>query len=365
MPMRVFALRSIVALVILALAVPQVAAEASADRGVFEAWGNIRQEITEILQDFWCMLTGRGCEQPRSETEPDEADELPVVSAMVHAPMDLGPLLQSFCGMDISNGPVDCGCCADHFVEPIKVAALLHGSTPVEAAAWERNDKHVEKRLGRVMTWSVGGRTPTVWCDRGRPACRCEDQKLNWDEDEAACREGKPCMGPKQAEERMNPGEDQKQDIQTQDRQLLQDATDAEVEGCLHGDASRIPIGFAQCEDMSPRLCNRLYANGPRGWHFCTVISDAPRICSARQRAEDANEVACEGLEQWGIQQAYNPSLGWETEIDEERLSLRVKTSPRPPPEQVRAHLRERISAAAMASTLRVQHETSNQLPAS
>lgn len=348
MPIRVFGLCSIVTLVILAAATPHVAAEGSADRGVFESAPNIWQEIKAIAGDFWCWLTGRSCEGPRPETEPDKEDEMPIVAAMAHhAPVDLGPLLQSFCGMDLSNGPVDCGCCADHFVEPIKVAALLHGSTPVEAAAWERNDRHVEKRLGRAVTWSVGGRTPTVWCDRGRPVCRCEDQKLNWDEDEAACRVGKPCMAPNQAEEKMNPGEDQKQDSQTQD------TTDAEVEGCLQGDASRIPIGFAQCEDMSPRQCEKLYANGPRGWHFCTVMSDAPRICSARQRAEDANEVACEGLAQWGIQQAYNPSLGWETEIDEERLALRVKTSPGPPAEQVRAHLRERISSAAMASTLR------------
>jgi len=347
LPTRELFLRSIFVVVILAVASPQVAAENSADRGAFEAAANIKQEIKEILQDFWGWLTGR--ERPRSETEP-ETDDIPAVSmGMVpHVAMDMGPLLDTFCGMDLSNGPVDCGCCADHFVDPIKVAALLHGSKPVEAPAWERNDRHVEKHIGRFITWSVGGRTPTVWCDRGRPVCRCEDPKLNWDEDEAACREGKPCVAPEQAVEKMNPGEDQKQGS------AKQDTTDAEVDSCLHGDPSRLPIGSAQCEDMLPRQCDKLYARGPRGWHFCEVHSDDPRICGARQRAENANEAACEGLQQWGIQQAYNPSLGWETDIDEERHSLRVKTSPGPPPEQVRAHLRERISAAAMASTLRI-----------
>mmetsp|Transcript_46385 Transcript_46385/g.92010 ORF Transcript_46385/g.92010 Transcript_46385/m.92010 type:complete len:370 (+) Transcript_46385:213-1322(+) len=351
-----------VGILILAVALPQVAAkDSAADRGSFEAFANVKQEFNEIWQDFWCWLWGKKCDERPTEAEPEVGN--PVASVM-HAPMmDTGPLLNTFCGMDLSNGPMDCGCCADHLVDPLKVAALLHGSMPVEAPAWERNDRHVEKRLGRAIIWSVGGRTPTVWCDRGRPVCRCEDPKLNWDVDEAACRQGKPCAAPEQAQEKMNFVGDQKRiveletELQTgaldqKQESKKQDTSFAEVQGCMSGDVGRIPIGSAQCEDMSPAQCDQFYAKDKQGWHLCAVLNDAPRICSARQRAEDAKEAAIEGLALWSIQQAYNPDLGWATEIDEVRLSLRVNTTPGPAAEQVRANLRERISAAAMASKL-------------
>lgn len=262
----------------------------------------------------------------------------------VELPEDL-PVLDSLCGLDLPEKVVvDCSCCADHLVgAPADKAALLFGGGPgLSPAFLTEGSTGRSSTTGRVRSWSLGGRLPSVWCDRGQLVCRCEDLDKSWHEEERACRTGGNCTAPAVLPEAASgaPAVEQTEDVAAASNSQLM---------CDAGESSRISIGRAQCGDFNVSQCDRLYALGASAnWHFCATEARAVRVCGARAISSEAASRASEGIRSWALQNLFNPGTGWALEIRGDGTS-RVVASEAPDPALFEELVRRRLPPAAAA----------------
>merc|ERR1719221_709655 len=99
--------------------------------------------------------------------------------------------------------------------------------------------------------------------------------------------------------------------------------------GCSGEPPGRVPIGSARCEDMSVRQCDRLYARGPKGWHYCEIDRHAVRTCSARAESGSRLKQSADSAQHWAIQQAFSPSSDWMV-VERADHTVRAAESPAP-----------------------------------
>lgn len=227
------------------------------------------------------------------------------------------PLLDEFClqGKRIDNeNLVGCDCCLDHLLGNAPAqAALRFGSGPVEAPAFVRQPEGYYTRVGNVMAWSFGGRTPSILCDRGRLVCQCEDSQKDWAEVEDTCGPGEICRPPPMPLE--GPSEEKVSAAQSEN------VEPGAVQGnlCTSNSSSssdRVSIGRGFCQDFSVKQCEELYARDASGiWHQCQVFKQKFRKCAARmipvQEARDTTAAA----QSWAAQNLYSPDSGWQVSV--------------------------------------------------
>lgn len=225
----------------------------------------------------------------------------------------VGKQLQSFCGYEFSGSMlVECGCCGDHLLNDTKSkAALMFGSGPVQALTLTHDSSGKTDISGHARAWSVGGFVPTIWCDRGRLVCRCQDAKQGWHEEERACRPGAACAPPQAAKE----GSTGDAQGSSTSASPVAGGETASLPSCATGTPARLALGSSTCEDASVRQCDRLYARGTGGsWHYCKVDTHAVKICGARVLEEDEARRITQLARSWGLQHLFNPALGWGVE---------------------------------------------------
>jgi len=312
--------------------------ELESQSSYFETASRVSAEVRQVTADtgrrIWAWIFGRAGEtgsrtsgSSGGVSEGESGGGGDAVSAGPAGPD--GPLLTSFCGMEIVDGKtVDCSCCADHLISsPVEASALLYGGQPNDKApAFHRNDTDHAGRSGRVRVWTLGSMVPSIWCDRGLPICRCEDPGKSWHVSEPACRTGAACAPPIPPEETSS----------TPQKDTLPQPPQG-TPGCAGG--LSIPIGSARCEDMSVRQCPHLYARVGDGWHYCQVDTAAVRTCGAKLSDETRTKEQEEQRSMaWAAQIAYNPSLNW-TAHEQPDHTIRVVSDPLPPIDQVRAIL--------------------------
>lgn len=254
----------------------------------------------------------------------------------------MGKQPRSFCGYEFSGSMlIECGCCGDHLLNDTKSkAALMFGSGPVQALALTRDSTGRTTISGRVRAWSVGGFVPTVWCDRGRLVCRCQDGKQGWHEEEEACRPGAACALPQGAREGSTGGAQSS----LASASSVTGGETPTLPSCATGMPARLSLGSSTCEDASVRQCDRLYAKGTDGsWHYCKVDAHAVKICGARVVEEDEAQRITQLARSWGLPQLYNPTLGWRVEDGLHHVA-HVAEQPLPPVAVFQNLVRQRTS---------------------
>eukprot|EP00933_Yihiella_yeosuensis_P073398 TRINITY_DN8205_c0_g2_i1.p1 TRINITY_DN8205_c0_g2~~TRINITY_DN8205_c0_g2_i1.p1 ORF type:complete len:410 (+),score=87.07 TRINITY_DN8205_c0_g2_i1:144-1373(+) len=324
---------------------------------------SIWKELSEIWHDFWVWFWGLffgKAEEPAAVAvaqamEKLEYDDLPPITSKPY------PLLDSFCleeELFTNTSLVSCGCCSDHLVGDARAqAALLFKSGPVEAPAFLRKQDGSYDRVGNVKTWSLGGRTPAVVCDRGQLVCHCEDRSKAWIEVEPQCGIGKACKPPEMPSE--GPSEEKASPAQAVGPVLAEEEAYSSDQEVFEGDQSlpictasshkskRMSIGVNFCQDFTVQQCERLYARSHHGdWHYCKVHHNRYRRCGAKLIMQEEAEKVTLDAQSWALQNLYSPDTDWKVESKPSKTPAHLtRTLEDPPPE---ADVFEEMVAARM-----------------